>query len=70
MPEPGYHIVREHVRRNPRTSVAKKTSPWVVGAAVVTSLWIWGHLGGSSHGATPAHTSSPSVSAAVAAAHR
>lgn len=70
MPEPGYHIVREHVRRNPRTAAAKKTSPWVVGAAVVAALWTWGHLGGSSQGATPGHAPAPSVSVAATAAHR
>jgi hypothetical protein len=69
MPEPGYHVVRQHIRRNPGTA-AKQTSPWIVGAVVVAALWTWGHLGGSSQGATPTRTPAPSVSAPAAAAHR
>jgi len=69
MPEPGYHTVRSYVRRNPGTA-AKKTSPWITGAVVVAALWAWGHLGGTSQGATHAHTPAPTVSKPVTVAHR
>lgn len=69
MPQPGYHTVRTHVRRNPGTAV-KKTSPWFIGAAVVAALWAWGHLGGSSEGAIPAPTHTPATSAPVVAGYR
>ena len=69
MPEPGYHTVRSYVRRNPGTA-ARKISPWITGAVVVAALWAWGYLGGSSQGATPAHTPTPSVSQPAVAAHR
>ncbi len=60
MPPEGYHDVRRHIRRNPRPRT-KKTSGWVVAAALVGVLWLWGHGGTSS-----ASTSSPSSPAPTA----
>lgn len=69
MPEPGFHTVRTHVRRNPRPG-GKKTSPWVIGAVIVVGLWIVAHFGGTASGSvsSPPKPSS-SVSAPAATGH-
>jgi len=51
MPEPGFHTVRSHVRRNPG-SRRKKTSGWVIAAVAVAGLWAVTHLGGTAAGST------------------
>ncbi|MCX5215730.1 hypothetical protein OG689_41990 [Kitasatospora sp. NBC_00240] len=64
MPE-GYHVVRSHIRRNPRPS-AKKTSGWVI-AGAIAAVWLWGHFVGFADASTTSPTTpSPSASAPAA----
>ncbi|MGI5372702.1 hypothetical protein ACQEV2_00200 [Streptomyces sp. CA-251387] len=60
----GYHVVREHIRRNPRPE-AKKLSGWTI-AGLVAVVWLWGQLFGFGEASTAEqtpHTPPPSVSA-------
>ncbi|MEU8516840.1 hypothetical protein AB0C76_35420 [Kitasatospora sp. NPDC048722] len=66
MPVPeGYHVVRRHIRRNPRPSV-KKMSGWTI-AGICALVWLWGHfIGfGASDAATPG-TPAPAATAPTA----
>ncbi|MEY9839592.1 hypothetical protein [Streptacidiphilus sp. EB103A] len=67
MPDPGFHTVRSHVRRNPGSG-RKKTSGWVIAAIAVAGFWVVTHLGGTAAGSTttpPSPSASASASAAV-----
>ncbi|MEE1942912.1 hypothetical protein V1L54_26480 [Streptomyces sp. TRM 70361] len=44
MPPEGYHVVRSHLRRNPRPR-ARGLSGWTI-AALVGMVWLWGQLVG------------------------
>ncbi|WP_328436247.1 hypothetical protein OHA71_49210 [Streptomyces sp. NBC_00444] len=63
-PPEGYHTVRSHIRRNPRTS-GKKMSGWTI-AALIAAVWLWSQLVGFGE-ATPAKPDAPqpSVSAST-----
>lgn len=61
-PPEGYHRVRSHLRRNPRTG-GKRMSGWTI-AALIAGVWLWGQLVGFGE-AAPAEPDvpQPSVSA-------
>ncbi|MFF3401543.1 hypothetical protein ACFYW6_23920 [Streptomyces sp. NPDC002659] len=65
MPPEGFHVVRRHVRRNPRPS-AKKLSGWTI-AALIAVVWLWGQVFGFGE-ADPAQPSSPQPSVSAPAA--
>ncbi|MFF0794704.1 hypothetical protein [Streptomyces spiralis] len=61
----GYHVVRRHIRRNPRRR-GKKLSGWMI-AGLIAGVWLWSQLFGFGQASTP-HTPqapSPSVSASA-----
>lgn len=65
MPPQGFHVVRSHIRRNPRPS-GKKMSGWTI-AALIGGVWLWGQVfgfGESKVEQTP--SPKPSVSAPAA----
>ncbi|MFJ9822196.1 hypothetical protein ACIRU3_44630 [Streptomyces sp. NPDC101151] len=61
----GYHVVRRHIRRNPRPST-KKLSGWTI-AGLIAGVWLWSQLFGfgeaSSSSPHAPQTQTPSVSA-------
>ncbi|MFE7213500.1 hypothetical protein ACFY0A_29335 [Streptomyces sp. NPDC001698] len=61
----GYHAVRRHIRRNPRSS-GKKLSGWMI-AGLIAGVWLWSQMFGFGEASTshPQQTPSPSVSAAA-----
>ncbi len=63
MPPEGYHVVRQHIRRNPRPR-GKKLGGWTI-AGLVAVVWLWGQVFGfEAEADRPASPSpSPSVSA-------
>ncbi|MBV6699969.1 hypothetical protein KV557_23175 [Kitasatospora aureofaciens] len=64
MPVPeGYHVVRRHIRRNPRPSSAKKMSVWTI-AGVCALVWLWAHfIGFGDTGTATSNTPAPTASA-------
>ncbi|MFI9041749.1 hypothetical protein [Streptomyces sp. NPDC053726] len=63
MPPEGFHVVRQHIRRNPRGSRGKKLGGWTI-AGIAAFVWLWGQVFGfgeaeADRPASPA----PSVSA-------
>lgn len=61
MPPEGYHVVRQHIRRNPRPST-KKLSGWTI-AALIAGVWLWSQFFGAA-GAAPEQHPSPQPSVA------
>ncbi|MFD4953449.1 hypothetical protein [Streptomyces sp. NPDC058451] len=61
----GYHVVRRHIRRNPRPS-GKKLSGWMI-ARLIAGVWLWSQMFGFGEASTPdtQQTPSPSLSAAA-----
>ncbi|MEU2389029.1 hypothetical protein ABZ606_30965 [Streptomyces sp. NPDC012461] len=64
MPPKGYHVVRRHIRRNPRPST-KKLSGWTI-AGLVAGVWLWGQVFGFD-GGEPEQSVQPQPSASVPA---
>ncbi|KAK1184422.1 hypothetical protein B7755_043815 [Streptomyces sp. NBS 14/10] len=65
MPPQGYHVVRSHIRRNPRPA-AKKMSGWMI-AALIAGVWLWGQAFGFGEAKSDEPPSpKPSVSAPAA----
>ncbi|MFI9783130.1 hypothetical protein ACIHEI_06395 [Kitasatospora sp. NPDC051984] len=67
MPVPeGYHVVRSHIRRNPRPS-AKKMSGWSI-VGVCALVWLWSHfIGFGDSGAATPNSPAPTATSAPAA---
>lgn len=62
MPPEGYHVVRQHIRRNPK-SRAKKLGGWTI-AGIAAFVWLWGQVFGFGEAGTDKPASpAPSVSA-------
>ncbi|MFF2898616.1 hypothetical protein ACF1BP_24265 [Streptomyces sp. NPDC014735] len=62
MPPEGYHVVRRHIRRNPR-SRTKTLGGWTI-AGIVALVWLWGQVFGFGEAKADKPASpSPSVSA-------
>ncbi|KUM67122.1 hypothetical protein J7F01_37210 [Streptomyces sp. ISL-22] len=65
MPSEGYHVVRQHIRRNPK-SRGKKLGGWTI-AGIAAFVWLWGQIFGfgdaeADKPATPAPSASVSAS--------
>ncbi|MFJ3338640.1 hypothetical protein [Streptomyces sp. NPDC086766] len=59
----GYHVVRRHIRRNPRPG-GKKLSGWMI-AGLIAGVWLWSQLFGLGEAATPQTPQTPRPSASV-----
>jgi len=62
----GYHVVRQHIRRNPSSS-RRKLSGWTI-AGLIAGVWLWSQLFGLGEASTPPQTPqtpSPSLSASA-----
>jgi len=59
MPPEGFHVVRRHIRRNPRPRT-KRLSGWTI-AALVAGIWLWGQGFGFGEAET-AHPNQPKPS--------
>ena len=66
MPPEGYHVVRSHIRRNPRPS-AKKMSGWTI-TGIIGVVLLWGHFIGFTDSSTTAPVK-PAAPTSAAAAH-
>jgi hypothetical protein len=53
----GFHYVRGHIRRNPKSRSAKRMSGWMI-AGLLAGAWLWGQVFGFD-AATPATPSEP-----------
>ncbi|MET8700054.1 hypothetical protein ABZW10_14465 [Kitasatospora sp. NPDC004723] len=67
MPVPeGYHVVRSHIRRNPRPRV-KKVSGWTV-VGICALVWLWNYfIGFGDTGAAPPNSPAPTATSAPTA---
>ncbi|MFD5030023.1 hypothetical protein ACFWM0_06300 [Streptomyces sp. NPDC058405] len=63
MPPEGYHVIRRHVRRSPK-SRAKKLGGWTI-AGIVAFVWLWGQVFGFSDTETDSKPASPTPSASA-----
>ncbi|MFF0737772.1 hypothetical protein ACFYVK_39935 [Streptomyces chartreusis] len=62
----GFHVVRTHIRRNPRPG-AKRLSGWTI-AGLVAVVWLWSQLFGFGEASTAdqsPHGPQPSTSASA-----
>lgn len=60
MPPQGYHIVRQHLRRNPRPK-AKKLGGWTI-AALIAGVWLWSQVFGIGEASPHSPAPHPSIS--------
>ncbi|GGV03356.1 hypothetical protein GCM10010211_83260 [Streptomyces albospinus] len=65
MPPEGYHVVRSHIRRNPRPR-GKKMSGWMI-AGLIAAIWLWGQVFGFGSEETTDHPASPRPAASTPA---
>ncbi|MGP4091884.1 hypothetical protein [Streptomyces sp. KR55] len=63
----GCHVVREHIRRNPRPR-GKKLSGWTI-AGLIAGVWLWSQLFGAGEASTGSGQAprTPAPSASVSA---
>ncbi|MFC9227433.1 hypothetical protein ACFTZI_00290 [Streptomyces decoyicus] len=65
MPPQGYHVVRRHIRRNPRPR-GKKMSGWMI-AGLIAGVWLWGQVFGFGGEEAASHPVSPRPAASTPA---
>ncbi|MEU6904113.1 hypothetical protein ABZ935_01910 [Streptomyces coeruleorubidus] len=60
----GFHRVRGHIRRNPKSRSAKSMSGWMI-AGLLAGVWLWGQVFGFSESTatTPPADPKPAASA-------
>jgi hypothetical protein len=66
MPPEGYHVVRRHIRRNPRPR-GKKMSGWMI-AGLIAGAWLWGQVFGFGSEETADQPAEPRPAASTPAA--
>ncbi|WP_116209849.1 hypothetical protein [Streptomyces olivoreticuli] len=62
----GFHVVRAHIRRNPKPRSAKRMSGWVV-AGLLAAVWLWGQVFGFGEATTSTPPAHPQPTASTAA---
>ncbi|WP_324790441.1 hypothetical protein [Streptomyces sp. H51] len=61
----GFHYVRGHIRRNPKSGSAKRMSGWMI-AGLLAGAWLWGQVFGF-EAATPDTPAEPNPAVSVSA---